>query len=97
MGSQNSIGKFLKYGAIILFALSAFGAIAISQSTIASEYSWGSQTYFDGVLFFTTLVTATISCAIIYALGELIEINHDNRRYLAILAEKDAASEKNKE
>lgn len=97
MENKTSIAKILKYGSIVLLALGTFGAIAISQTTIASEYSWKSETYFDGGLFFSTVVMVAISCAIIYGLGELIEINHDNREYLAILAKKDEKTDLEKE
>lgn len=95
--TKNKIASALKIGSIVVFVIAIFGAIAISQETVG-EYYWEKETLFDATLFFTTAISSALPCVLIYGLGELIQINHDNRYYLANLAkEKIENTEQSKE
>ena len=93
--SNNKVASILKIGAIVLFVIMVFIAIVISEETMGGEYTTSS---YDGMLFFTTLLNSALPCALIYGLGELIQINHDNRYFLANIAKQEqTASEENEE
>lgn len=87
---MNNVAKVLKYGAIALFTLSIIGAILSSQKSELSierpKYSkideYKTITTFDGAAFFTTTLASAISCTLIYALGELIDIEDKKGKYL---------------
>lgn len=92
MNSKNKIAGIMKIGSIVLLVLSFLGAIAISQKETttytAPKYSWedegsyDTEKTFDGGLFFTTIISSAISCALIYGFGELIDIEDKKHKYL---------------
>lgn len=90
---MNKVAKVLKYGAIAFFIASFIGAIAVSNkkelTVVKAEYSWETDEYntttkFDGVLFFNSLLTSVVGCALAYGFGELIDIEDRKRRYLVL-------------
>lgn len=88
---MNKVAKLLKYGAVVFFIVSFIGAIVVSNkeeiSVEKAKYSWesskyGTTTKFDGVMFFNSLLTSVVGCALVYGFGELIDIEDRKRRYL---------------
>lgn len=81
--NQNKTAKALKITSIIMFVVAIIVSIVISQSTIYGDYSYQNEIEFNSGLFFTTILSLALPCILIYGLGELIQISHDNRNYLA--------------
>lgn len=87
---KNKIAGILKVGSITLFVLAFFGAVMIAQeekTVLAKEYTYMDDEYetttvFNGTLFFTSILSTSISCALIYGIGELIQLQSDNNELL---------------
>jgi amino acid transporter len=84
MNNKNNVASALKIGAIVIFCIGLIYAF-----TIASEY--GDYNYYGEqrmsfTVFFSTLIGFATPCAILFGIGELIQINHDNRNYLASMS-----------
>ena len=88
---ENTISLLLKFGSIILFFLCVIASGTVSyqekidykkSSSIFEEDKIETTREFNGGLAFGLISASAISCSLIYAFGELIQIQDDNKHLL---------------
>ncbi|MFR3519967.1 MAG: hypothetical protein ACLTT4_16280 [Coprobacillus cateniformis] len=80
---ENNVSLLLKVGSVILFFLCVIASGTISyQEKIVEEDKIQITREFNGGLAFGLISASAISCSLIYAFGELIQIQDDNKHLL---------------
>lgn len=82
---KNKVAMYLKILSIVLFIISIFTAFSD-----ASNADYGMSWYngyalgrtFNGSIFFSTLLSSTVSCLLLYAVGEFIELTAQRNELL---------------
>jgi len=88
---ENNVSLLLKVGSVILFFLCVIASGTVSyqekidykkSSSIFEEDKIETTREFNGGLAFGLISASAISCSLIYAFGELIQIQDDNKHLL---------------
>ena len=80
---ENNVSLLLKVGSIILFFICMIASGTVSyQEKIVEEDKIQITREFNGGLAFGLISASAISCSLIYAFGELIQIQDDNKHLL---------------
>lgn len=84
MNQKNNVATALKIGAIVIFCIALIYAFTIA--TEYGDYNYYGEQRMSFTVFFNTLLGFVTPCGILFGLGEIIQINHDNRNHLASMS-----------
>lgn len=68
---KRNTGEYIKITSIVLYVIAVIGAFFTADVEVISGYS--SVNTFDGNAFITMFLTATVSCLLMYGIGELVD------------------------
>lgn len=85
---ENKVAMILKFGSIILFIILVIGAFLISITENDLQVN----------VFFTSVTVSLIGCTLLYAFGELIEIEYEKKNIInkAIIEFKESKVKESK-